>query len=605
MIERIVHSRGAKEHAEDRFMKRWIWAIAALCWAAGVEARADYVKFIYNPSAAKGSGALKGGQQQEQGSGGGGGDEGEGGRPRGGIGVRSGGGGGAPNQPGQGRTEPKKEDLAEFSAFRVEVVVEVVRGQLSGGIRTIKTKYGKEKLPLVNTDDVTHEYIPMKGTVAERYKKMKESSDKSVEGWRSLAKNALENRLLDEFASAMEELKKLDAKDPTAVAFSQVQEGLRHPPALDPSTAAMKGERFGDASRETDHYSILYKSNKLVPKDLDVWADQLEQNFKAVYYWFAFHNKPMPMPARKLVIVLVTKRQDFHNEILPAFDNPPTVADGFFMPRDHILVCCNEPLDEAYAGLSRILENMSNAGWITDKALDKFYTNVPAILFANKVEVVKGAYKILVHKVMREESRLRTITHLGSAQLIAEARLLPEGVEAPRWIQFGVPSFFETGEGSLWPNTGLPNQKYLTKFQAWKSTEKAERVLDKAPEALRSVVTDAYFNSSHEEPEALLKARTMTWSLTYYLAMTNLEGLKRYYQEMAKLPRDMAFDEPALMACFARAFGLTESGSSNEVNRSKLEQMAFNWYSMMGDLTSPFATSQDKGAQMKTRNGGR
>jgi hypothetical protein len=97
----------------------------------------------------------------------------------------------------------------------------------------------------------------------------------------------------------------------------------------------------------------------------------------------------------------------------------------------------------------------------------------------------------------------------------------------------------------------------------------------------------------------------MTWSLTYYLAMTNLEGLKRYYQEMAKLPRDMAFDEPALMACFARAFGLTESGSSNEVNRSKLEQMAFNWYSMMGDLTSPFATSQDKGAQMKTRNGGR
>ena len=590
-------------------MKRWIWAIAALCWAGGIEARADYVKFIYNPSAAKGSGSLSkgGGAQQEQApaedSG-----EGGGGRRAGGVGGgMRGAPSGAPSQPGQGQNQPKKEDLAEFSGLRVEVVVEVIRAQTSGPLRlrTIKTKYGKERLPLVNTDDVTQHYIALRGTVAERYKKTKEDADKSVEGWRSLAKKALGDRLLDEFASDMEELKKLDPKDPAAVAFSQVQEGLRHPPPLDPSTAAMKGERFGDASRETDHYSILYKSNKLVPKDLDVWADQLEQNFKAVYYWFAFHNKALPMPTRKLVVVLVTKRQDFHNEILPAFDNPPTVADGFFAPRDHMLVCCNEPLDEAYEALSRIIENMNAAQWNTDRVLDKFAAGAPLAALQHPAELIKGVYKVLVHKVMREESRLRTITHLATAQLIAEARLLPEGVEAPRWIQFGVPSFFETGEGALWPNTGLPNQKYLEKFQAWKNTEKAERQLDKAPEALRSVVTDAYFNASHEEAEALLKARTMTWSLTYFLAETNLEGLRRYYQELAKLPRDMAFDEPILMECFARAFGLTESGKPHEVNRAKLEQLAFNWYSMMGDLTSPFATQEKGPPQLKTRNGGR
>lgn len=578
-------------------MKRWICALVVLACGALGFARADYVRLVYNPSADKGEGKLKG--APANGGGGEGGDP-ESGGMRGGRRGGGGGGGGA----AAAQAEKQKEDLAEFSALRVEVVVEVLHSKRVAYVREFRSRYGKQYLAIEDTDDVKTQYITKHGTVLERYKKEKEENEKkTVDDWRRLAESALKNRLLDEFVSDMEELRKVDAKDPSAVNYTKVEQGLAHPLPDDPAVSTWRGDHFGDSTKVSDHYTIIYKNNKILASELDLWSTLLEQNYRAFYYWFAFHNKPLPMPTQKLTVVLVHKKQELNSDVRPLFDNPPTVTDGFYAQRDRIVVCCDEPLDPTYEALDRVIQGLAGSGWKPDSLLDKFATSAPAALFNPKgmQSILKAAYEVLIFKALKEQSRLRTVTNLATSQLAAESGLLPRGVEAPRWIQFGLASLFENAEGSFWPNTMLPNAQYLAKFQAWKQSEKADKQLDKSPEALRSVVTDSYFNSSHEEPESLLKARTMTWALTYYLAQTNLDGLMHYYQELAKLPRDMAFDEPILLACFARAFDLTEPGKPDEISSAKLERLAYNWYAVMGDLTSPFASTDTK--ELKTRNG--
>ena len=76
----------------------------------------------------------------------------------------------------------------------------------------------------------------------------------------------------------------------------------------------------------------------------------------------------------------------------------------------------------------------------------------------------------------------------------------------------------------------------------------------------------------------MLKARTMAWALTYYLMQRRLDGLTRYCQELATLPRDLEFDEDVLLASFARAFDLVDASKPNEVNPSKFRDLAFDWY---------------------------
>ena len=126
---------------------------------------------------------------------------------------------------------------------------------------------------------------------------------------------------------------------------------------------------------------------------------------------------------------------------------------------------------------------------------------------------------------------------------------------------------------------GAPSWKYLAWWKHWEDTKGLE---PEAKHALRKVVTDRYFHeATSQTDEGLLKARTMAWSLTYFLAEKRTDGLLRYFDELGNLPRDMELDEDALMACFGRALDLMDGPSQTQINPAKLTKLAEEWYQFL------------------------
>src|SRR6202011_6124844 len=110
---------------------------------------------------------------------------------------------------------------------------------------------------------------------------------------------------------------------------------------------------------------------------------------------------------------------------------------------------------------------------------------------------------------------------------------------------------------------------------------KGQRKLDRAPDALRAVVTDKYFRDIHDETKTgrITKARTMSWALTYFLMNKRLDQVLRYYQELNNLPRYLEFDDETLLLTFARSFDLLVNSNPYQVDDRKLNKLADEWYS--------------------------
>src|SRR5205814_2459073 len=128
-------------------------------------------------------------------------------------------------------------------------------------------------------------------------------------------------------------------------------------------------------------------------------------------------------------------------------------------------------------------------------------------------------------KALEEDAEVAAVSHEGTRQLIAASKLLPRTVAAPEWVEFGMASLFETPKGAAWPAVGRPSStlddqySYLAKFKQLAKAKKKELPVD----ALKSVVTDGYFHQAaraakDKQKSALIKARTLSWSLTYFLS---------------------------------------------------------------------------------------
>ena len=83
------------------------------------------------------------------------------------------------------------------------------------------------------------------------------------------------------------------------------------------------------------------------------------------------------------------------------------------------------------------------------------------------------------------------------------------------------------------------------------------------------------------------QARTLAWALAYFLAQRELPSLRRYYQELASLPRELELDETALLGCFARAFGLEDAKNPNGVDEDKMANLAAQWFRFLGQVALP------------------
>jgi hypothetical protein len=607
-------------------MNRWILAIGLLLGAGLSLAHADYLRIIYNvgatkdpnnPSVPPGVSGLPGGAKFPGGVGG----QGlPGGLPAGGPGFPGGNPGKQPpglpglqpkpGQPGVGQpgagfpgnrnTALKEED---DNAIRADVVVEYKKREgkflhlRSGpGPKDIKSfpfifhKWGKTAITPTFPDIVLEEVkegdvnLP---PVATRYQtqrtlKLKDKDGKirkTPEALLELAEWALNHAMLEEFTKIMEELREANASHPALKAFDQVQADLKKSVNQDDSALATWQTKLGNfKTKKRAHYVLLYNSTNSEPPEVDEYLDRLEDNMRGFFYWFALKEKSLPVPGRRLVAVLVDKVDEF-TTYRPMFDSIPLVADGFYSKRENLAVFSAVRLDEAFELVTRATAPLQQNNWDFAGLLQG--QGHPGA--SSPEEVIRNQMLALLLKALQEESSLATVSHDGTRQLVFSTGLLARNVAAPEWIQFGEASFFETPKGAFWPGIGAPNWKYGVKFKVWKSN----KALDKSPDAIRKVISDQYFRDikAETDKDAVTKARTMAWSLTYFLMNKKLDQLLRYFQEVNSLPRDMEFDADTLTLTFARAFDLVESSNPTQINDRKMDQLAKEWYDFI-DLTA-------------------
>ncbi len=170
--------------------------------------------------------------------------------------------------------------------------------------------------------------------------------------------------------------------------------------------------------------------------------------------------------------------------------------------------------------------------------------------------------------------------------MLVASGLLPQNVAMPQWIQSGIGSFFQTPHSSPWKSYGAPHWQYLLAFKELKE----KKQLDEPHKLLRAVLTDKFFHDKawgkkvdgkKPQKEPSLKARATAWALTYYLAQKRLDGLLAYYKELSRLPRDLPFDDDAMLDCFARAFGCVDA--DNKRKDFELDKLANSWINAMNN----------------------
>jgi hypothetical protein len=408
------------------------------------------------------------------------------------------------------------------------------------------------------------------------------------------ARFALEHNLLKEFKDVMEEVAKLDPNHPKAVAFQKVEKAMAQPLTKADASAQWKQRLNIRDQRQSEHYVLLYSPSV---KDAEVQSrlKALEDSYKAFFYWFAFNAdkdgnlayipkgvKDAPIvPDQRMVSLLVATEDEFNTKHR-IFDNTTLVADGFTTRRDNLTILSKERLDKQYKALTAYAgPQMQVFGKDT---LLKYSVSAKAKASATTItekEYYVASTLALMMRSMEADSEIASITHESPRQLLQAVGLTRRNVITPEWLQFGMGSFFQIGKGAPWGGAGGANFLYLLEYKE-RAQHRMSGRMEKPLEALKAVVSDAYFRSTKngEDEAALLKARTMAWSLTYFLAHRKLGnddyGLIRYYREMSRMPRDLEFDGESLLHLFARSFNCLDS-KGEKPDDSKLARLAEEW----------------------------
>lgn len=432
----------------------------------------------------------------------------------------------------------------------------------------------------------------------EKRDELGKKKDKGSKDYLERAEWALGRGLLDEFKSYMDDLLKTEVKEPSAAAivkaYKQVKDDLQKSPGRDDAAIVWK-ERYKVKAARSEHYVMLYDAPSNAPTpDVNSRLDRLEKNYQQFFYWFAMRGQVLPMPDRKLVAFLVDTAGDFR-EYHSAFDRVPMVADGFFARRDNLIVLSTERTDEPSVVLNAHLKAMVQSGWNLKSLLagERRYTEELKGKFPDEIAtaVAYAQTLALVHKVLAEESEVATISHEGTCQLLAATGLLPRTVVAPEWVQFGLPSVWDTAKfdpilrtGAFWHGFGMPSWTHQLHY---KVLEANKELPPTALQALEAVLMDQDFRWARRsrDPVDMLKARTMSWALCYFLVQRHLDGLQRYSQELAALPRDLELDDGVTILCFARAFKLVDA--NNQMDQAKFRNFANEWFKYMEIVPLP------------------
>ena len=412
-------------------------------------------------------------------------------------------------------------------------------------------------------------------TVAEEfntsYKEVFRGSKPPREQILKLADWTLAHGLLTEFDATMAEFAKWHPGDFVDIAYRNVLDDLNTKRnRADDRPAVLRQKFFGNYKEEhSAHYTLLYDSS-CSQAAVQARLYRLEEAYRSFFYWFALKSvdgKTPPPPHRRLVAVLMSgPPYDEFQRRHDLLDPWPRVADGFWARRENLLVFVDKPLDPAYEPLQRAI------GCLAKKKEDD--------------ELAKALFS----KGLEEESARAAVTREATRQLLAATGLVPLNVAAPEWIRSGMASSLETPVGAAWGNIGglhesvLEPYNYLAQFKAvggGKGLDDAQ-----AQSVLRDLITDRLFRqvAGNPDPAALLRARTMAWSLTYYLAHRKPRELMSYFAEVSSLPRDLDFDEDVFIGCFARAFDLENAKQPGKLDGDKLAKLAGEWQQFFQDI---------------------
>jgi hypothetical protein len=422
----------------------------------------------------------------------------------------------------------------------------------------------------------------------------------TAEGLVKLAEWALHHGLRDKFEETMDELVKLESKSenphPAAKAYKTIKaEMARKITKPDPIERLSKSVLSEYKPVQGEHYVLLHNmdSKEKDPAEVESRLRKLENNYYNFYYWFALKGVVPKVPDERLVAVLVGgTNQDQFNRQRKIFDDQPLVVDGFLARSDNVVVLANHRLDSSYSALVKNTENY----WKVvpqDSVLKKLPKDQSMAVGAEAQTVA------LLLKLMEEDSETAAVSYEGTRQLLQATGYLPKNVAAPTWLQFGLGSFFETPKGSMWTTVGVPGvtldqeANYLTQYKKFASDEKVKLEKSRAIQ-LKKVITDQYWHDSEKLLSSDLsrnKARALSWALTYYLMNHKLEGLKRYQEELSKLPRDLEFDADTLILCFARAFDLLDARDPNKVDEGKLASLAEKWHDVIDATNSEISAA--------------
>jgi hypothetical protein len=485
----------------------------------------------------------------------------------------------------------------EEEPLQAEVVVEYtksdverIRGNQPGQILQFPRIYHKfgSTMVMAGLPDIRAEFVeesvdgrPVRvPPVAERYKllrkdKLKDSKEgKTPEALLEVAEWALNHLRLKEFSDVMEELREVAPSHESVKAYDTVKKAMAARITKDDPAIEWRADRLPTnyKTKRGEHHTVLYNSPETDPKEVLDYLALLEKNYEGFFYWFALKGKALPVPDKRLVAMLVDKKEEFLG-YRRVFDNTPLVADGFYNRAENLAVFSMARVDQVFDLLNKTTNPLWQSGWNIDDLL-----NAKGHPGAQPQEVVRNQMLALLLKGMQDESAWASVSHVASRQLAVATGLISTNVAVPESLQFGIGSFFETPLGAFWPGIGAPSWTYMVKFKLWKKNN----VLDRPEDAIRSVITDQYFREITDDSKrtvALTKARTMAWSFTFFLMNRHLNHLLRYCEELKNLPRDMEFDDDTLLAAFGRAFEMTDPNDPYHVHTAKLDRLAQEWYS--------------------------
>jgi hypothetical protein len=456
----------------------------------------------------------------------------------------------------------------------------------------VKTPWGVSKLwnlpgaPELRVLATSEEPNVAKRYAAEYAKVFKDKTKPSADQIQKLAEYALTHDLNDKFVEIMKKLAEDNPTNEAVVAFLKVQAALDRPVAKGGS-AELKAHlaEYKEATLNDDkgHFVLFHKLSTNEQDKVQGRLARLEDSLRTYYYWFALKGVVLPVPTERLSALLTEREPEFKRS-RDSLSDPPVVGDGIFARRQNLAVFCARPLDSQYDMLDKFTAtkmtqfNLNRQELLKGKAIPK--TSRPDAA----QEIAYGGTLALAEKELEDEAERAGASHEATRQLLFASELLPRNVTIPEWVLFGMGSFFETPERSPWATPAGLSTVYLPAFRA-ELSDKGKHFEGTPLKTLRKIVTDGYFreltpDDYKNKTERLMKARSATWSLMYFLAQKKPGNLQRYFNNLREMPRDLELDDAALWGCFARAFDYYDP-KTNKLDEVGLTTLAETWQNDM------------------------